>query len=348
MLSRMLPMPRTLLGDLGGRISELWHQAAPGEPLSLLLDKALVRASEVAARQPQFLPVELPRAVSASLGLEEGSARAAAAVGLLVWAGADLMDDEADGELAPAWAGATASERRLAAGCLLSALPHLVLERWAGPAGGAILARASALVARALLTMAVGQHRDLMAGQHADRGAYLLCVRQKSGAEAALFAELPACLAGEDAAARAEWRALGEALGVLTQVGNDVHDALLSPAPSRDLLNGIRTEPVWCALELTAGPAAARLRELLELAAGGDVAAAEQARAMMLDAGADLRATLRMVGLAARARRRLDAVAERCLDAGPLDDLMTPWAPLEPARAANRTMTRAENQGATR
>jgi geranylgeranyl pyrophosphate synthase len=143
-----------------------------------------------------------------------------------------------------------------------------------GAAYGALRAEACALVAAAIGSqgMVGGQVEDLEAtgavaaapgaGERLDR-----IHRAKTGALIAAAVELGALSAGVDAARRRVWRELGERLGLLFQIADDILDVTgtaesLGKSPGKDAAAGKLTYPAVHGLEAARGRLAALAGEL--------------------------------------------------------------------------------------
>ena len=227
-----------------------------------IYERVLTRVADVAARSEVFLPVDLPLAVAATLDVDDESSLRAAAVATLLWAGADLMDDAADGDLVIEDWGVQPHQLALVYTNLLTTLPHLV----AGGRGGADFNRR---LAEALWLMSHGQFTDLESASavHTTRD-YLDVVAHKTGVEAGFFAAAPLLLAGAPRGDCEAWEAFGFHIGCMLQLFSDIHGTFTEHA-GNDLLDGKRTLPVVYTLEnLTPAERAAFVAEL-DCAASG-------------------------------------------------------------------------------
>ena len=269
--------------------------------LEALVLRALDDVGSVAGRAPVFLPVDLPLAVAEELGLSEAVAVAAAAAATSLWAGADLLDDQADGELGADWRGCPAPLVVLAAQNLLYCLPVLLLDSTAGITA-ASRAQACAAIARALASMSAGQAADLLGrrGNEHDEET----VDLKTGREVGLFAALPALLAERPPAEVEGWRAFGQQLGCMAQVFSDSHE-VFAAQPPRDLLAGRDSFALTAARDLLQGEDRAALDRLLPLAAAGDDEGLRDLRQLLSDGGIVLASLMRVEALRFRAAQAL-------------------------------------------
>jgi hypothetical protein len=256
----------------------------------VLAPRARARLERLARLGPDvaFLPVELPLAVGEAVGAEPWVAHASAAVGALVWAGADLLDDVADGDVEP---GVSASLDTLVACNLMQGAAQRVLAQLAPRVGADRAIDAMERLACTLAEMSRGQADDLTtlsgvgAAGRDDPGAvarYDEVVARKAGAELAFFAWLPARLAGAPPAACDAWLQFGRSMGCLVQVRSDLSGALTSPYA--DLLAGKRTQPVLVGRFVVDEVARAGLDQDLDRAARGDRAAAARAAGVLSSA----------------------------------------------------------------
>jgi geranylgeranyl pyrophosphate synthase len=154
--------------------------------------------------------------------------------------------------------------------------------------------------------MSQGQHRDLSSTVSSFED-YLQTVSEKTGAEMALLAALPALALGLPEPEIAAWERFGRGFGMLVQVYTDTCDIVADP-PGRDLLGGKRTAPVLHALTVLEGDERASFDVLLAEAANGSEDAARAAsriavRAGALRAGLTLASYLRVKALAAAPRK---------------------------------------------
>jgi len=295
-----------------------------GGPLTEMLRLAIEQMQAAARSAPMFVPVMVPMAIGDLVGLRPADRRLLAAACASLWRGADLLDDLADGDAKEPWRAMDPALVTLVATNLLSNLPHLLLGRLAsrGVAPDLVLSLHQA-VSRALVVMSAGQYRDVLR-QTATHADYLAVVRAKSGAEIALFAELPALLAGLEPPRVAGWRVVGEHLGVMAQVYSDVV-ALAHAGPDSDIAQGRLTRAALVALDLAGPQDAAALREDLSRA-GDDPAALARARARIGRADV-LRRSLVLVELMRHRAAAALPVPLSGVPAGhPLRTLLSSWA----------------------
>ena len=172
-----------------------------------------------------FLGVDVPLAMGTALGLRGGAVEALASVGLLVWAGADLLDDLAD---APETVPGHPARQGLVAVNALANLPQVRLAE--GPWGPAIASACGVRLARGLMAMSAGQDADLAGASEGpvDPSGWEEAARGKSGEEAALHAGLAARVAALPPDRVDAWEDWGRALGV------HVHGA--APQPDHDVI----------------------------------------------------------------------------------------------------------------
>jgi geranylgeranyl pyrophosphate synthase len=252
-----------------------------------LFDRALEEVRRCADAGATFLAIDVPLAVSEALERPPLEQRVAAAACTLLWSGADLMDDAADGELPQVWREVPPSQLALVSANLLSTLPHLVTSALAGHAPGeAALARFSQRVSWTLWEMSRGQFLDLDSARRVQSiDAYSDLIGLKTGAEVAFFASAPALLAGLPDEQVEGWSAFGAAYGRMAQVFSDVASCFKEP-PANDLMAGKRTLPVLHTLDVLDGAARRDFEADLEGAAAGNVDAARRAIRCMTQRGA--------------------------------------------------------------
>jgi hypothetical protein len=208
-----------------------------------LHQRAVAIARAKAEQGSVFLPIDVPFAVGDLLDVSLDEKVTAAIAGTLLWAGADLMDDVADGELGTTWDGVPEFQTELVATNLVSTLPHLAIAHVHCSDRRALLARELSM---ALWCMSDGQRQDIE-GPNATPSLtdYFTLIERKTGAEIGLFAALPAILSGASPAIVKGWRAFGTRLGCMVQAFSDLASAV-APAAANDLLRGKRTLPVFC------------------------------------------------------------------------------------------------------
>jgi geranylgeranyl pyrophosphate synthase len=268
-----------------GRISSLVESLASGAAYRRTFDQALALVRADAESSPMFPPIDLPMAVGDLLGrpLEERVTAAAASTSL--WAGADLMDDAADGQLRETWAGTSARLLALVSTNLLATLPHLLVSSLDG-SGDQIAGAYARALSETLFSMSEGQARDFESAAVVDScEGYLDLVRRKSGSEFALFASTPAILAGADPETTSAWLRFGLEYGTMVQMFNDTVSTI-AEGPRNDLLDGKRTMPVLHTLDCSGDQVHLNFRSDLDMAAKGDQLAVTRAIEAMVGAGA--------------------------------------------------------------
>jgi geranylgeranyl pyrophosphate synthase len=266
-------------------VAALLDDLAPAAEYRLLFDQATAAVRRAAEGASIFPPVDLPMAVGEAMGLEPEQAQVAATACTLLWSGADLMDDAADGQLGEEWKDVSPARIALVATNLLATLPHLLVGR-RDAGGGAISSAWSLAVSRTLFTMSEGQWSDLGgAGVVATTEQYMAMVRRKTGAEFALFASAPALLAGADAETIGAWVRFGMAYGTMSQVFSDTLSTLVE-GPRNDLLSGKRSLPVLETLAILCDSEHARFLAELDSAESGDESAVARAIETMTTSGA--------------------------------------------------------------
>jgi heptaprenyl diphosphate synthase len=251
--------------------------------------------------------VQLPLLLHAALTGDPSPARPLAVATTFVYLGADMLDDLADGECSPRFAGVPESQVQLAGLSLLSVLPQLAITRLAiAPTTATAMHEA---LASGLLEMINGQLADLAAaGSRAvDPEDVEASVVAKSGGESAMFARLTALLAGCDPETVERCAEVGRAMGTAGQLASDCVDIGRSD-PSTDLANGTRSLPIALHLNHLEGTARRRFLSLLD-DSRRDPAAATTVRRELLDGGS-VRACGVMAGVHAQiAERGLDSIA---------------------------------------
>jgi len=266
-------------------IDDLIDDLAPAPEYRALFAKALTAVRSAAEASEIFIPIDLPMAVADVLGRSQMEAAIAAAACTLVWSGADLMDDAADGELGDDWEGVSRSQIALVSTNLLSTLPHLLVGSVDSTAG-TISAAYSQAVSRTLFVMSEGQSADLESPRSVQTvDDYMALVRRKTGAEFALFASTPAILADADGDTIGAWVRFGFAYGAMSQVFSDTASTVVD-GPRNDLRNGKRTLPVLHALGAMGEPEHFSFVADLDLAALADQTAVTRAIEAMIAAGA--------------------------------------------------------------
>ena len=186
-----------------------------------------------AAETGGFPAIHLPLLVHGALSGDDAPAVPLAGATALVFLGADICDDLADGDMPAHWANHRPSAISLAATTLLAALPQRAIARLDAPPTTRDAMQAA--LAAGLLRMSAGQQDDLaMAGSaNPDPQAVETSVAGKSGAEMETFAALAALLAGATPAVVASCAALGRAIGTGGQIASDCHDLFTATREQR-------------------------------------------------------------------------------------------------------------------
>ena len=235
---------------------------------------AIDRVEATARRAEVFLPIDLPWAIAAALNLDNNITLRTCASTTMLWAGADLMDDIADGDLDDNDWQASPQQLALIYTNLLATLPHLVHPDLVSP-------MFSQRLAETLLLMSHGQFADLesVASVHSEAD-YLSVIGHKAGAEAAFFAGAPLMLAGRPKAEIEQWESFGFLVGCMVQLFSDIHGTFVESSRN-DLLHGKRTLPVLHALDKLAPQARAEFVAHLEQLVGGTADLLPKAAAYM-------------------------------------------------------------------
>lgn len=231
-----------------------------------LLETVLDGLAPVVEQESPLLFMEVPLAVHSAAGGGGIAAVRIAAACSLVFLGADVLDDLADGDVRPGWEGFSPGELTLGAATLLSALAPLALADLGLSAGtAAALHRTLSL---GLLRMAAGQQDDLRSTVSAGEitpETIEAAVVGKSGQEFAMFCSLAAQAAGASAEAAGHYAAMGMAIGTGGQIASDCFELLEDPA-ARDLRRGALTLPLALHLDRLSGEKRPAFRALLERA----------------------------------------------------------------------------------
>ena len=184
-----------------------------GEAHREVLTRHLAAGRALAGENPHHAALQLTALVHAACTGAEAPAPLVAS-NLLVFLGADLLDDIADGELPDGWEPAVAS---LAATTLLCVATRAALAALdTTPERKVELSRC---LDAALLDMSAGQHADLTSTP-ADPAAARAIAERKAGAEFALFARSAALLAGSDRVDA--YDAFGRDFGTAAQLASDL------------------------------------------------------------------------------------------------------------------------------
>ena len=260
-------------------------RAAAGRQRQLLAT-ALAGLDQHAAGTEALFFVDLPLLVHGAIRGDERPAIPLAVATTLLFLGADILDDLADGDRPAHWHGCSPAEINLAGATLLCALTPLAIGHLRAPAD-CVLAMQETL-ASGLLRMGAGQQSDLagIGGGHVRADEIEAAVAGKSGEELAIFATLAAQLAGAPAGVVEHYAAMGRAVGTGAQLASDCYELFTDPA-SRDLAHGTPTLPTALRLERLRGGARAAFADLLDRARTAEAAREEVRR--QLRAGGELR-----------------------------------------------------------
>ena len=174
---------------------------------------------------------------------------------MIVYLGADLMDNVADEELPASWAGRGAKEANLAASTFLASLLWLALDH----VGDNALVE---VFAAGLLEMSGGQLADIAPAKETTPAIALRVADAKSGAQCALYARAGAVLAKASPEVVDRLAEYARCVGTANQVLSDLGD-ITREGPSEDLRNGKPTLPVVHARAALRGKDGERLEELL-------------------------------------------------------------------------------------
>ena len=241
------------------------RRSMPTPELASVLETALGGLDLHAWRFERPYFVDVPLSVYGAIrGVRAPALPLGAALGLL-FLGLDIADDLTDGDLPAYWKGRSLADIQIVTLALLASLPQSIIHDLDAP--GDVRARMQAAVARNILKMIAGQHRDVRAAGTADVTAASVeeSVAAKSGEEIALFALLAAEFAGADAAALDHYTEMGRALGTAAQLASDCKDLFGAPQ-SKDLAAGTRTLPIALTLDRLSGDARADFLALLDRA----------------------------------------------------------------------------------
>lgn len=251
---------KRLRGGAVYRDLEAWMAARRLDPLL----HARVAPRALKGEEPGVAesPAELALCLAEALGAPEDALRHLGRCATLFWAAADTADDVDDhdvsGGLHP---GAEKTPPTANDACALLFLAQQALLEW----------RADAALdgVRFGLRMAGGQARDLATTDRLTEPDVAGIVRDKAGAEIALFFRWASLAAGREPE---PFEALGEVYGEALQVFSDIADVYLKPI-SDDFVAGKWTLPlalyrqdasrsahIWEALERTRGDVQARVR----------------------------------------------------------------------------------------
>lgn len=218
------------------------------ERLRFFLFAALDSLQNETRKEPYVSFIHIPVFIHAAIRGGVLPAHPPAVAATLLFLGIDIMDDLADGDDRPFWAGYNREEINLAAMLLLCSLPQLLIDDFK-----ISLKNKNAMhrtLAESFLKMAHGQQRDLAFTKSTcvTVDEVEKSVIGKSGGEMALFAALAAHYAGAPKKKAGLYAEFGRHLGTAIQFSTDCHD-LFEADLSRDLMHGTRTLPIVFHLE---------------------------------------------------------------------------------------------------
>ncbi|MDI5969390.1 polyprenyl synthetase family protein [Streptomyces sp. SL13] len=222
------------------------------------------------------------------------------------WAGAEVLDDIADGDFDAVAVGLSGEAALLAATACVSLVPHLIVR--AQNYAPETEVRIAGEIVRESLACVNGQMDDL---HSPDRPVswrrVMVSYAGKTGAPYARDTALAAVLAGCSEEQTAAWRTFGRLFGVLRQLAND--RAYRTAAEDADLANGTMTLLLAHAVEILRGPAAEKVLALRPAARRDPEARAELWRHLRSPEAADsydARVTVLESRLSAMLRRLAD------------------------------------------
>lgn len=210
----------------------------------------------------------------------------------------DDVEDDAGRSSSPIPA-ATAQVINLATG--LFATANMLLERLPVAIWAVVQPRFN----RTIVHMAGGQHVDLARGTFINLDQYLAMMGAKSASFLALAAWAGTQCATTDLAYTSSSEEFGFAIGMLLQIGDDLHDFRKADADG-DLATGQRSLPIQYALSVT-GPAERRRLETLLAQAPSDPEAVTRARKLIAALGAEAY----MLAEVTRYRHRAEVALQR-------------------------------------
>ena len=272
-----------------------------------LLQLHVEEAHKLAEVPPGLPAVRLPLLVHAAVRGDPAPAIPLAAACLLVFLGADLLDNVMDDELPDRWHGRS-TDAVLAAATYLSALPTLATDLLSTAAApDARKWSVAREFGRGLLWMSAGQHEDmrLTLGHGAPPEAARRVAELKGGMQLSLYCRAAALLAGADEAVVDSYGEVGLCIGTAVGVSSDVHDLWQRPF-SKDLADGKQTLPVSYGLTALSGERHGHLVDLLR-DARGSAGAQAQVRQMLVAAGAAHYSALVIETYRRRALRALES-----------------------------------------
>lgn len=307
------PASLSHVAEVFAEVRSLARRWAADDRQRQLLETAILGLEPHARRSAPLFFVDLPLLV---YGAIRGDARPAiplAAATTLLFLGADIFDDLADGDRPAHWDGYSHAEINLAAANVLCGLTPLALAQL--PASADCKVAMQATLAKGLLRMSAGQQSDLAAHRRSQAGVAEIeaAVAGKSGEELAIFAELAAQLAEASADQIEHYAAMGRALGTGAQLASDCYELFTDPE-SRDLAHGVTTLPIALQLERLRGAERSAFEALLTRARTEE-AAREVIRRRLIASGALRQCAFMVETYRQRALRNL-AAAQPCEPAG--------------------------------
>lgn len=301
------------------RLGELTSAFAQSKLQRQLLERAIHIQANRLHRRENHVSFRIPLLVYSALRGDEHPALDLAAATLLLYMGTDLLDDLADGDMAPEWAGTNIAQVQLIAIGLFATIPQWILTQI--DTAPEIVVALQRVVSLASARMAAGQLSDIGTRDNTEAEPDLQStwrsIEEKSGAAIALLAEAGALLAGAPEAVPG-YAAFGQALGSSFCLMEDCRNLMDGP-DSTDLMNGTRSYPIVLHLSGIRGEEARRRFAELLRGARQDSSLRQEVLARMSAAG-----TFRVAGLV------IDSCRRRGMQT--LDELN----PLEPAGSALR------------
>ena len=274
----------SVVEEVFAEVRSLVRRHAADEGQRHLLETALMGLEPHACRSEPVFFVELPLLV---YGAIRGDARPAvplAAAATLLFLGADIFDDLADGDRPVHWDGRSHAEITLAAANVLCALTPLALDALPAPPERKVAMQAT--LATGLLRMSAGQHSDVTVRQRNQTSAADIeaAVAGKSGEELAIFAALAAQFAAASGEQVEHYAAMGRALGTGAQLASDCYELFTDPE-SRDLVHGTPTLPIALHRERLGGAEREAFEALLVRARTDEAARGEIRRQLIAGGG---------------------------------------------------------------
>lgn len=301
----MSSRPRNPRDEVFEQIRSFLGKQASTSCQQRLFEIALAALRRTWAEGPPLLFIEVPMAVHIAAGGDRRRATSIAAACALVFLGADILDDLADGESRPEWERSTTGEVTLAAATCLSALAPLALSEIKLPAR--TVAKLHRTLTHGLLRMAAGQYDDLHStAQQSETSPEAVedAVAGKSGEEFAMFCALAAVAAGANARVTRHYAAMGKAIGTGGQIASDCYELFEDPE-ARDLRQGTLTLPLALHISRLSGAEKAEFRKRL-VRARTSATSRERIRKLVRSSGALRMAVFTVETYRQRALRELD------------------------------------------